>query len=120
MPDVTVNITQRTSVTVNETPIASVTINPEVVNTAREVYRVEKFSRTAGTGYTTLTANQLAGTDPVTLGYVFRINSIQIFRNGILMEKTAEYTEATDRTGFTLVGTYDTTDKFEARYVKNN
>lgn len=90
---------------------------------ASTTFDVDKFSRTAGTGYVTLSASQFAGTAVIPTEFPFRANSLSIFRNGVLMEKTAEYTEAVARTGFTFDPTvaadFDTTDKFEAKYVKN-
>lgn len=81
--------------------------------------KLEKFSRTAQSGYTTLSANQLAGSAVIETAYAFRTDSLFVLRNGVVLERGTDYTEASDRSGFTLVGTYDDTDKFEARYTKS-
>lgn len=81
-------------------------------------FKIEKFSRTAQAGYTTLTANQLAGSAVIPTAFTYRPDALQLLRNGITMERDADFTEASDRTGFTFTGSYDSTDKFEARYVK--
>ncbi len=80
--------------------------------------KIEKFSRTVYSGYTLLTANQLAGSAIIETEFIYRVKTLMIFRNGVLMEREVEYSEALDRTGFTLIGSYDAADKFEVRYVK--
>lgn len=86
---------------------------------ATTTFKTDKYSRTAASGFVTLTANQLAGSAVIPTSYAYRTDSLRLFCNGVLMEKGVQYSEAVDRTSFTLIGSYDDTDKFEANYVKN-
>jgi len=148
MPDVSVTITTGTPVTVRASApttvelgiesapdvtimqaapaAANVAIGTRDVNAtvsnpdaeAVQTYAITKYCGTAGAGYTTLTANQLSGAAAVVFATNFKANTLSLFKNGILMEKDVEYSEAVARTGFTLLVAVDATDKIEARYVQ--
>jgi len=107
MPDVTVTVGSTTSVSVSTTGAAS----------PPQTYAVEKFSGAGGTGYTTLTANQMSGAAAITFATAFKANTATLFKNGVLMESTVDYSEAVGRTGVTLLVAVESTDKIEVRYV---
>lgn len=97
---------------------ATVTVqNPG--SAADQVHSIEKFSGAGGTGYTTLTSNQMSGATEIPTGYRFKASTLILFKNGILMEKDSDYSEAADREGFTLLVAVEASDKIEGRYVRN-
>lgn len=101
-----------------QTQDANVTVsNPG--SSAEQVHSIEKFSGAGGTGYTTLTANQRSGAAEIPTAYRFKANTLILFKNGVLMEKDADYSEAVDREGFTLIVAIESDDKVEVRYVRN-
>jgi hypothetical protein len=74
---------------------------------AKEGYIRETFTNKTG-------ANQV-----LSLGSIFRANSLTAFLNGILMEKDVDYTEGVNRNALTVLNTLVATDKIEVRYVVN-
>lgn len=120
MPTIAVTVVQRVGVTVQNSTGAGAAVSAALpAASPPTIFKRQKFSGTPQSGYTTLTANQLAGVDPIVFDFAFRVNSLAFLRNGIPMEYDVEFTEAVDRTSITLVGAYDAADKFEARYAKN-
>lgn len=119
--DATVTVENQAAAT-NTVEMASQDANVTIQNpgsAADQVHSIEKWSGTAGTGYTTLTANQRSGAAEIPTGYRFKASTLILFKNGILMEKDSDYSEAADREGFTLLIAIDSTDKIEGRYVRN-
>jgi len=89
----------------------------------KEVYESEKFHGPNATNVdplsTELTADQLSGADPIPFAKTFRKNSLTWLKNGVPMERTIEYTEASDRKSVTQVAALEDDVKMEAKYVKN-
>lgn len=97
---------------------ASVTVqNPG--SAADQIHAIQKWSGAGGTGYTTLTANQMSGVSEIPTSYRFKASTLILFKNGVLMEKDADYSEAADREGFTLLVAVESSDKIEGRYARN-
>lgn len=95
----------------DETPI-TITVEADTIvsitnDTLKEGYIRETF--TGKTGVNVL----------LTLGNIFRSNSLVAYLNGILMEKDVDYTEGTNRDRITILNTLTASDKIEIRYVVN-
>lgn len=103
------------NVTLVDTSVISFTIS----DAAPVQFKIEKFSGTPQSGYTTLSANQYNGISAISLEFTFSPNSLLILKNGIPMERNVEYSEGVLNNSFTLLIACSVTDKFEARYVKN-
>jgi metallophosphoesterase superfamily enzyme len=110
--NITVEDTEETleNTVADETP-AEITVEGDTtVNITEAAFDKDSFVRETFTG--------LNGTDNIlTFGNTFRSNSLTLYLNGILMEKTVDYTEAVIRDAATVLVNLEVADKIEARYV---
>ena len=94
--EITVTVTDSNDITVTD----SGTVN-------KDAWARETFTGKTGTNNLLL------------LGNTFRANALIVFLNGILMAKTTDYTEGTNRDRLTVLTALETADIVEVRYVIN-
>lgn len=128
MTNITVNIKTPTPITVDVGSNVTVQSNDKdvVVSSVNQSVEANNEQKNVTVSLTNIPSKDnfiieqftaTVGQTIIIFAHIFRANSLQVFKNGILQGRTVDYTEGTARDKITFSVALDLGDKIDCQYV---